>query len=65
MKAKEIRELTAEELNLRIEQARKELFNLRMQQASAQLEKPSRIRELRRDVARLQTIQTERENKAS
>jgi large subunit ribosomal protein L29 len=65
MKAKDLRELTAEELVLRLDQSRKELFNLRMQQASAQLEKPSRVRELRRDVARMETIRKERENQAS
>lgn len=64
MKAKEIRELTAEELRLRIEQIRKELFSLRMQMASAQLEQPSRVRALRRDLARLETIRVEREAKA-
>jgi large subunit ribosomal protein L29 len=65
MKAKDLRELTAEELSLRLDQTRKELFNLRMQQASAQLEKPSRVRELRRDVARMETIRKQRENQAS
>ncbi len=65
MKAKDFRELTAEELAAKKEEARKELFNLRMQQASARLEKPSRIRELRRDIARMETIRKERETKAS
>lgn len=65
MKAKDVRELTADELAAKREEARKELFNLRMQQASARLEKPSRIRELRRDIARMETIRKERETKAS
>ena len=65
MKAKDVRELTADELAAKREVARKELFNLRMQQASARLEKPSRIRELRRDIARMETIRKERETKAS
>ena len=59
MKAKDVRELTADELAAKREEARKELFNLRMQQASARLEKPSRIRELRRDIARIKTIMAE------
>lgn len=65
MKAKDVRELTADELAAKREEARKELFNLRMQQASARLEKPSRIRELRRDIARMETVRKERETKAS
>ncbi len=64
MKAKDIRELTPDELRVQVEQAKKEMFNLRMQQAAAQLEKPSRLRELRRDVARMRTIQGERERGA-
>ncbi|HNR93194.1 MAG TPA: 50S ribosomal protein L29 [Kiritimatiellia bacterium] len=55
MKASEIRELTGEELAQRIDDARKELFNLRLQQTGGQLEKPSRIREVRRDIARMST----------
>ena len=65
MKAKDVRELTADELAAKREEARKELFNLRMQQASARLEKPSRIRDLRRDIARMETVRKERETKAS
>jgi large subunit ribosomal protein L29 len=56
MKASEIRELTAAELNQKLADTQKELFNLRVQQTSGQLEKPSRIRELRRDVARILTV---------
>ena len=65
MKARDVRELTDDELRVRLDQGRRELFNLRMQQATAQVEKPSRIRELRRDMARIQTIQTERKRGAS
>lgn len=60
MKAKDIRELTDDELRAKLEESRKELLNLRMQQATAQLEKPSRIRDLRRDSARMNTIIHER-----
>ncbi|MDZ4200130.1 MAG: 50S ribosomal protein L29 [Kiritimatiellia bacterium] len=60
MKAKDVRELTDDELGDRIRQAGEELFGLRMQKATARLEKPSRLRELRRDVARINTIRSER-----
>ncbi len=60
MKIAEMRELTPEELRHQYEETSKELFNLRVQQATGQLERPSRIRELRREVARLRTVQTER-----
>lgn len=60
MKIKECRDLTEDELRQRYDESSKELFNLRMQQATAQLEKPSRIRQLRRDIARIQTVMTER-----
>ena len=61
MKVNEIRNLTTEEINKKIDETKEELFNLRFQQASGNLEKPSRIRELRRTVARLKTILVERE----
>ena len=52
---KEIHEKTLEELVADGRNLRQELFNLRLQQASAQLEKPDRLRILRRDVARIET----------
>ena len=61
MKVNEIRNLTTEEINKKIEETKEELFNLRFQQASGNLEKPSRISELRKTVARLKTILRERE----
>ena len=65
MKVKEIRELSTEEINKKLVEAKEELFNLRFQQATGNLEKPSRIRELRKTVARLKTILVERELKES
>lgn len=56
MKAMELRELTDEELRQRHEDTRKELFNLRVQQSTGQIEKATRIRELRREVARILTV---------
>jgi large subunit ribosomal protein L29 len=61
MTNKEIRELTDEELNKKIEEYKEELFNLRFSQATGNLEKPSRINELRKLVARMKTILRERE----
>ena len=61
MKVKEIRELTTEEINKKLVETKKELFNLRFQQATGTLEKPSRIRDLRHTVARLKTVLKERE----
>lgn len=63
MENKEIRELTNEEIVNKIEEHKEELFNLRFSQATGNLEKPSRIRELRKLVARMKTILRERELK--
>ncbi len=63
MKIREIRDLTPEELGHQYEETSKELFNLRMQQATGQLEKPSRLRELRRALARMLTVRNERKQK--
>jgi len=52
---KEIQEKTLPELLAEARNWRQEIFNLRLQQASAQLEKPARLRTLRRDIARLET----------
>lgn len=59
MKAKELRDLSADELNAKLAEAEKELFNLRIQQASSQLEKPDRIRLARREIARIRTVLNE------
>ncbi len=61
MKVKEIRELTTEEINKKLVETKEELFNLRFQQATGTLEKPSRIKDLRHTVARLKTVLRERE----
>lgn len=60
MKVNEIRNLTTEEINAKLTETKRELFNLRMQQATGNLEKPSRIRELRHTVARMKTVLKER-----
>ena len=55
MKAAEIKDKTKVELSAQSRELRQELFNLRLQKATSQLEKPLRLRELRRDIARVET----------
>ncbi|MFQ5689360.1 MAG: 50S ribosomal protein L29 [Gemmatimonadota bacterium] len=64
MNAIEIRELTSEELEEEILRVREELFRLKFRAAYEELENPSLLRTLRRDLARLNTIQHERETGA-
>lgn len=61
MKIEELRKLSVEELNQKIKESKEELFNLRFQQATGNLEKPARLRELRKQVAKMKTIIRERE----
>jgi large subunit ribosomal protein L29 len=65
MKAKEIRELTDAEAQAKLRDLRQELFNLRLQQQTARLERPSRIREVRRDMARIETVLRARQLQAA
>jgi len=60
MKAKELRDLSAEELDQRLAELKEELFNLRFQLATGQLENPMRVRAIRKDIARVKTVITER-----
>ncbi len=60
-KAQELRNLSVAELRQRIEEARRELFNLRLQLAMRQLENYKRIKEVRHDIARMLTILTEKQ----
>lgn len=61
MNVKEIRSKTNAELNDSITSLKEELFNLRFQQATGQLENPMRLREIKKTIARIKTILTERE----
>lgn len=61
MKATEIRALSSEELETRIDGLKDELFNLRFQLATGQLENPMRIRQVRKDIARAKTVLRQRE----
>ena len=60
MKTNELRNLTTEELTKKVTECKEELFNLRMQKATGMLENLARIRELRKTVARINTILNER-----
>ena len=59
MKVNEIRDLSAEELNQKLASLKEELFNLRFQLAAGQLENPMRIKEVKKTIARIKTVQTE------
>ena len=61
-KLKELRALDDKELNKRISESKKELFDLRLKISTGTLEKPSRVDELRKDIARMKTILNERKN---
>jgi large subunit ribosomal protein L29 len=60
LKAKDLVELADHELELRLKASREELFNLRFQHATGQLENTSRLREVRHDIARIITAQSVR-----
>lgn len=63
MKVKEIRELTNEELTAKLKSLKQELFNLRFSNATGQLANPMQLNNCKKDIARIKTILTERENK--
>jgi len=65
MKMPELKDMTLVELAAKGRDLRQEVFNLRLQQASAQLEKPGRLRALRRDIARIETRMSHLRNKAA
>jgi large subunit ribosomal protein L29 len=65
MKMTELKDLTPQELTAKSRDLRQEIFNLRLQQASSQLEKPARLKTLRRDVARLETRISQLRTKAA
>ena len=61
MKTAELRDLPEDELHARLDSSKEELFNLRFQLATGQLDNPMRIKEVRHDIARIMTVLTERE----
>ena len=64
MKAADVRAMTEDQLTDELLKLKKEQFNLRFQKATGQLEKPSRVREVRRDIARIKTIMAEKKTAA-
>ena len=64
MKANEIREMSLEELNVKVNDLKKDLFNLRFQNATNQLDNTARINEVRKNIARIQTIITQKQRTA-
>jgi large subunit ribosomal protein L29 len=62
MKPEEMRAMTADQLDDKLVKLKKEQFNLRFQRASGQLENTSRVREVRRDIARIRTVQAQKRN---
>ena len=65
MKVNDIRNLGAAELNTKVSELKEELFNLRFQLATGQLENPMRIREVKKTIARIKTVQREEEIKGN
>lgn len=64
MELKKMREMTVVELNTELDKMKKELFNLRFQHVTGQLENPVQMRELKKDIARVKTIIREKELEA-
>jgi len=64
MKAIDVRAMSPDQLNDELVKLKKEQFNLRFQEATGQLEKTARIREVRRDIARVKTIMNEQKSAA-
>ena len=65
MKVNDIRNLSAAELDTKVSELKEELFNLRFQLATGQLENPMRIREVKKTIARIKTVQREEEIKGN
>ena len=61
MKAAEIRELSAEDLQVKLKEAKAELFNLRFQMATSQLDNTARVKQVKKDIARIMTEMRSRE----
>mgnify|MGYP000720901041 FL=1 len=64
MKAAEIRELSAEDLQVKLKEAKAELFNLRFQMATSQLDNTARVKQVKKDIARIMTEMRAREPSA-
>ncbi|MEC9367554.1 MAG: 50S ribosomal protein L29 [Pseudomonadota bacterium] len=65
MKPSELRDMTTDQLDDELAKLKKEQFNLRFQRASGQLENTARVRQVRRDIARIRTIALQKQDKAA
>ncbi len=65
MKTSDLKPMSDDQLSEQLGQLKREAFNLRFQAATSQLEKPSRVREVRRTIARIKTLQSERARSAA
>jgi large subunit ribosomal protein L29 len=65
VKTSDLKPMTDDQLSEQLGQLKREAFNLRFQAATSQLEKPSRVREVRRTIARIKTLQNERARSAA
>ena len=65
MKQSDLKPKTDDQLSEQLGELKREAFNLRFQAATSQLEKPSRVREVRRTIARIKTLQSERSRSAA
>ena len=65
MKASDVKQMSDDQLSDELVNLKKEQFNLRFQQASGQLENTSRVRQVRRDIARIKTVQKQRTSEAA
>jgi large subunit ribosomal protein L29 len=63
--AEDLRQKSDDQLNEQLGELKREAFNLRFQAATGQMEKPARVREVRRSIARIKTVQTERNRSAA
>jgi large subunit ribosomal protein L29 len=63
--SEDLRQKTDDQLNEQLGELKREAFNLRFQAATGQMEKPARVREVRRTIARIKTVQTERARSAA
>jgi large subunit ribosomal protein L29 len=63
--AEDLRQKSDDQLNEQLGELKREAFNLRFQSATGQMEKPARVREVRRTIARIKTVQTERNRSAA
>jgi len=65
LKASELRSLTVDELDEKVRELRKELFNLRFQSVTGEIQNPRRIRKVKKDISRVLTVKTEKTKEKS